>query len=55
VAGSDTQNFPKSRNYLEKLIQVPFRIPALGLAETRAYVTLLLVQSELGEKGRAVR
>jgi len=39
-----------ARNYLEKLIQVPFRIPALGLAETRAYVTLLLVQSELGEK-----
>lgn len=24
-----------ARNYLEKLIQVPFRIPALGLAETR--------------------
>jgi predicted KAP-like P-loop ATPase len=39
-----------ARNYLEKLIQVPFRIPALGLAETRAYVTLLLVQNELGEK-----
>ena len=38
-----------SRNYLEKLIQVPFRIPALGLAETRAYVTLLLAQRALGE------
>lgn len=31
-----------ARNYLEKLIQVPFRIPALGEAETRIYVTLLL-------------
>ena len=31
-----------ARNYLEKLIQVPFRIPALGVAETRVYVTLLL-------------
>lgn len=32
-----------ARNYLEKLIQVPFRIPALGETETRIYVTLLLV------------
>lgn len=37
-----------ARNYLEKLIQVPFRIPALGLAETRVYVTLLLAENELG-------
>ena len=38
-----------SRNYLEKLIQVPFRIPVLGETETRIYVTLLLVGSELKE------
>lgn len=38
-----------SRNYLEKLIQVPFRIPALGDIETRIYVTLLLVGAQLGE------
>lgn len=38
-----------ARNYLEKLIQVPFRIPALGEAETRTYVTLLLIGAELGE------
>ncbi|MBN8789780.1 MAG: hypothetical protein J0I84_22090 [Terrimonas sp.] len=38
-----------SRNYLEKLIQVPFRIPVLGETETRIYVTLLLVGSELGD------
>lgn len=36
-----------ARNYLEKLIQVPFRIPALGEAETRIYVTLLLIGAEL--------
>jgi predicted KAP-like P-loop ATPase len=42
-----------SRNYLEKLIQVPFRIPALGDMETRIYVTLLLVGSELGENDAA--
>jgi len=39
-----------ARNYLEKLIQVPFRIPALGDTETRIYVTLLLVGAEVGEK-----
>lgn len=38
-----------ARSYLEKLIQVPFRIPALGLSETRAYITLLLSGSALGE------
>jgi len=39
-----------ARNYLEKLIQVPFRIPALGDVETRSYVTLLLVGAELGDE-----
>jgi hypothetical protein len=36
-----------ARNYLEKLIQVPFRIPALGEIETRIFVTLLLIGAEL--------
>lgn len=40
---------PYARNYLEKLIQVPFRIPSLGAQETRAYVLLLLVQNLVGE------
>ncbi len=38
-----------ARNYLEKLIQVPFRIPALGDTETRIYVTLLLIGAAVGE------
>lgn len=38
-----------ARNYLEKLIQVPFRIPALGDTETRIYVTLLLIGADIGE------
>lgn len=38
-----------ARSYLEKLVQVPFRVPALGLAETRAYVTLLLAGAAVGE------
>ncbi|MFZ6047393.1 Qat anti-phage system ATPase QatA [Pseudomonas sp. CR3202] len=37
-----------ARNYLEKLIQVPFRIPALGVAETRNYISLLLAEDALG-------
>lgn len=44
-----TGPLPYARNYLEKLIQIPFRIPALGAKETRTYVTLLLVQSIVGE------
>ena len=38
-----------ARNYLEKLIQVPFRLPSLGYAETRIYVTLLLMLNDCGE------
>ncbi|HEX3696237.1 MAG TPA: Qat anti-phage system ATPase QatA [Polyangia bacterium] len=38
-----------ARNYLEKLIQIPFRIPALGETETRIYVTLLLIGAAIGE------
>ncbi len=38
-----------ARNYLEKLIQVPFRIPALGETETRIYVTLLLTGAEIDD------
>ncbi|HZZ93013.1 MAG TPA: Qat anti-phage system ATPase QatA [Usitatibacter sp.] len=38
-----------AKNYLEKLIQVPFRIPPLGQMETRIYVTLLFVSAEIGE------
>lgn len=44
-----------ARNYLEKLIQVPFRIPALGETETRIYVTLLLIGAEVGEGDAAYR
>lgn len=42
-----------ARNYLEKLIQIPFRIPALGETETRIYVTLLLVGAELDDDDAA--
>lgn len=41
---------PYARNYLEKLVQIPFRIPALGMAETNIYVTLLISELALGSK-----
>lgn len=40
---------PYARNYLEKLVQVPIRIPALGIQETKTYVTLLLIERLVGE------
>jgi predicted KAP-like P-loop ATPase len=44
----DSQGY--ARAYLEKLLQVPFRIPALGETETRIYVTLLLLGAALDTK-----
>ena len=38
-----------ARSYLEKLIQVPMRIPTLGETETRVYVMLMMMGSFLGE------
>ncbi|MBX8802036.1 Qat anti-phage system ATPase QatA [Pseudochrobactrum asaccharolyticum] len=46
-AGAANQDYPRA--YLEKLIQVPFRIPAMGEAETKTYLTLLAVGSIVGE------
>ncbi len=37
-----------ARAYLEKLIQVPFRIPALGDVEIHAYIALLMAEAALG-------
>ena len=38
-----------ARSYLEKLIQVPFRLPSLGFVETRTYLTLLNLSLSLQE------
>lgn len=38
------------QNYLEKLIQVPFRIPALGPIETQTYITLAMAEAALGQE-----
>jgi predicted KAP-like P-loop ATPase len=45
--GEPWSDYPRA--YLEKLIQVPFRIPSMGETETHIYVTLLFVGSLVGE------
>ena len=40
-------NYDYSKRYLEKLIQVPFKIPALGQVESEMYITLLLIGSQI--------
>lgn len=51
----DTISRGYPRAYLEKLIQVPFRIPSLGEAETRIYVTMLLIGTAVGEDDASFR
>lgn len=38
-----------SKRYLEKLIQVPFKIPVLGKVESEMYITLLMICSRINE------
>jgi predicted KAP-like P-loop ATPase len=38
-----------AQNYLEKLIQVPFRIPALGPIETQVYSALVMAEAAFGD------
>jgi predicted KAP-like P-loop ATPase len=42
---SDKSGTEYAKNYLEKLIQVPVRIPALGKVETNVYITLMLLSN----------
>jgi hypothetical protein len=42
-----TSGYDYSQRYLEKLIQVPFKIPALGEIESEMYITLLMIGSKI--------
>jgi predicted KAP-like P-loop ATPase len=44
-----------AQNYLEKLVQVPFRIPPLGSVEIQHYITLVLTEAALGPQHPAFR
>lgn len=47
--GRSAQAPVMAREYLEKIIQIPVAVPALGLADTEAYLALLLVERHLGD------
>lgn len=41
------------REYLEKIVHIPTRVPALGLSEARAYLALLMLQRHLDDEALA--
>lgn len=43
------RGYEYSKRYLEKLIQVPFRIPVLGKVESEMYTAMLMIGSTLDE------
>lgn len=42
-------------NYFDKLIQVPIKVPALGIQEVRAYMLLLFVDEAIADRGEVER
>lgn len=50
IEGSSVNAREYAKNYLEKLIQIPFRLPSLGESETKIYVSLLLIETKVGEE-----
>ena len=60
AASSAQEKFDLGRDYLEKLVQVPVRIPPLGQAEVETYINLLFAQlrlpnAEFAKLNQAVR
>lgn len=49
VADNQPNGYQYSKRYLEKLIQVPFRIPVLGKVESEMYTAMLMIGSALDE------
>jgi hypothetical protein len=47
MSNEEPNNVYYSQRYLEKLIQVPFKIPALGEVESEMYIMLLLISSQI--------
>jgi hypothetical protein len=45
--GSSAQGLEFARQYLEKMVQIPVTVPVLGLADTEAYLAMMLAQGEL--------
>ncbi len=49
--GSSTEGSNLATKYLEKIVQIPVRVPALGQADVEAYVAQLLLWHRLGGDG----
>ena len=47
ASSSAQEKFDLGRDYLEKLVQMPVRIPQLGYAEVETYINLLFAQLRL--------
>ncbi len=50
--GASAQAPVMAREYLEKIIQIPVSVPALGAADTEAYLALLMIERHLGADGK---
>ena len=46
---NQSNGYQYSKRYLEKLIQVPFRIPVLGKVESEMYTAMLMIRSALND------
>jgi KAP family P-loop domain len=49
--GASAQAPVMAREYLEKIVQIPISVPALGLGDTEAYLAMMLVERHLPGKG----
>jgi hypothetical protein len=45
--GQSAQASTMAREYLEKIVQIPISVPALGLADTEAYLAMMLLDRHL--------
>jgi hypothetical protein len=53
--GTTQQGGRMAREYLEKIVQIPVSVPALGLGDTEAYLSLMLLDRHLDSGSDALR
>jgi hypothetical protein len=53
--GTTQQGGRMAREYLEKIVQIPVSVPALGLGDTEAYLSLMLLERHLDSSSEALR
>lgn len=49
--GQSAQGAIMAREYLEKIVQIPISVPALGLADTEAYLAMMLLDRHIEPEG----